>query len=94
MSIARSIELVQQQLAAAKVATDAIFAARNGDQSGLLHAALDLTAAIAGAQKALEFVEAEMAEPVEVGGFDFLADRERERQDAMADAVSSHWGID
>ncbi len=94
MSIARSIELVQQQLAAAKVATDAIFAARNSDPAALLHAALDLTAAIAGAQKALEFVQADMAEPVEADYFDYLFDRERDRQDAMADALSAHWGHD
>ena len=67
---------------------------------GNLDAVLTLEQAIAMAKAVLaaaedETVAALLAErEAEADYYDFLADQERDRRDAYADAVSAHWGHD
>lgn len=83
MSVTRSLSRVQSYL----------------DEIERLNTAAELRGAIVAAKCMLHFAAVEAEAQIECGitdadYIDFLADQERDRRDAMADAVSAHWGHD
>ena len=84
MSIARSLKSAQQYL----------------DEIAALNTATELIGAIEAAKSALHFALIEAEAKVEYEALysaeyvDFLADQERDRQDALADAMTAHWSFD